>query len=293
MALASKVTVNTTLAAAIGGIVVCILTLSIEGIWSIPSVVNGVLAGLVSITGPCAVVEVGSSVAIGLLGGIAYFAASKFLIRMKVDDPLDAWAVHGICGVWGVLSVAFFAESEDIAFGGYNDKLINATRGELFGTQLIAVLMIIVWVVFWIGLLFFTLKSIERLRVSADIEKLGLDEAEHGGSAIDFKVAKVGTLAHNRKVRRKISVRGRHLDREANYNETKRLKGGDVISPALSYGSSIDSDFDEDAKQSQHLMKKSNQGSSGLANIIAEAEEDDNDKDDNKRGAAQSKHNQL
>ena len=69
MLIASKVAVNTTLAAATGGLSSCLLTLLISKYFSVPSVVNGVLSGLVSITAPCSVVEPGSAIAIGLVGG--------------------------------------------------------------------------------------------------------------------------------------------------------------------------------------------------------------------------------
>ena len=214
MDLASKVTVNTTLAAGVAGLVVSVLTLSIEHIWSVPSIVNGVLAGLVSITGPCAVVSAGASICIGVIGAVVYFSASRFLVRVKVDDPLDAWAVHGVCGAWGVLSVAIFANSHNIEYAGYNDKLINASRGQLFSNQLLAVVMIIIWVVFWIGLLFYGVSYFGYLRVSKNVEILGLDIAEHGGKAVDFKTSKVGVFAKDVRMRRRSSVEGSELEEE-------------------------------------------------------------------------------
>lgn len=70
---------------------------------SIGSLTNGILAGLVSITAGCAGVTQWGALIIGFLGGIIYILASKLLIKLRIDDPLDAAPVHGFCGAWGVL----------------------------------------------------------------------------------------------------------------------------------------------------------------------------------------------
>ena len=93
MDVASKIAVNTTLSGATAGLSSCLMTLLIENYFSVPSVVNGALAGLVSITASCAVVEAGASIAIGLAGAVFYFAGNKLLNRFKIDDPLSAWYV--------------------------------------------------------------------------------------------------------------------------------------------------------------------------------------------------------
>lgn len=79
-------------------------------VWDLIIAGNGALAGLVSITGPCAFVQPWAAFIIGIIGGFVYFVASKVNLHvLKVDDPLDAIAVHAGCGIWGLLANAAFA----------------------------------------------------------------------------------------------------------------------------------------------------------------------------------------
>jgi len=186
MELASKIAVNTTLGAGMGGVGCAMISLKVDGYWSMPRIVNGVLAGLVSITAPCSVVNPADSLIIGLLGSWVYYAASAFLSRLQIDDPLDAFAVHGAAGVWGMIATGIFATKNTIAYAGYNDYLINTTHGYRFGVQLLAVVMIILWVTVNIGGLFYVLKMTGKLRVDETTEEIGMDAAKHGGSATQY-----------------------------------------------------------------------------------------------------------
>eukprot|EP01083_Nonionella_stella_P014542 40833_1 len=206
MEIASKAAVTSTLAASGGGIAAATVGRVLEGYFSLPRVCNGILAGLVSITAPCSVVDTGDALAIGVIGALVYYTASRFLERIKVDDPLDAWAVHGCGGMWGVISVALFASSENIAFAGYNETLVNASKGYRLGLQMFAVFIIVVWTVFWIGGLFWLLTLCGQLRVPDDVERAGLDQSEHGGGAVDYKR---GYVIKDRKTRAAMSVFGR------------------------------------------------------------------------------------
>lgn len=93
--------VNTTISAAVGGITVLILVKWRDGLFDLISSLNGILAGLVSITAPCAFVEPYAAVVIGSIGGCVYVVVSWLLLLFRVDDPLDAFPVHGACGIWG------------------------------------------------------------------------------------------------------------------------------------------------------------------------------------------------
>ena len=160
--------------------------------------------------------------------------------------------------VRAVCLVAFFGDSEAIAFAGYNDDLVTASRGRLFGNQLLGVVMIAIWVCFWIGLLFFTLNTIGWLRVSLDTEKEGLDEKEHGGQAVDFKAP----YKQKTSVARKTSVLGLGVE-EANAKSS--------------------TDDEKDAMEEEKQPLKVTQKSTGIANIMADDESDD---DDNKASPA-------
>ena len=106
-ALAAQVAMNTTLAAATGGITVFILRYAVTRKYDVGGLCNGILAGLVSITAGCGNVECGSAFAIGLVGAFVYQASSMLLQKLKIDDPVDASPVHGFCGIWGVLAAGF------------------------------------------------------------------------------------------------------------------------------------------------------------------------------------------
>ena len=76
--------------------------------------INGMLAGLVSVTAGCSVFHPMPTVAIGLLGGAIYMAASEGFLWVQVDDPLDATAIHGVCGVWGLIAVGLFGNGNGV-----------------------------------------------------------------------------------------------------------------------------------------------------------------------------------
>jgi Amt family ammonium transporter len=125
---------------------------------------------------------------IGLLGGIiAVFAVLFFEQILKVDDPVGAVSVHGICGIWGTLSVGLFG-STAIDGGLVSDGLIYGGTAQL-GIQLIGVVAVFAFV-FPVSLLLFKLiKATSGLRVSEEEELEGLDISEHGNEAYaDFQV---------------------------------------------------------------------------------------------------------
>merc|ERR1711988_1257857 len=102
---------GTTLSAATGGVTVILVEKLIgDKTWSVGAVCNGILGGLVSITAGCSVTLPWSAVLIGFIGGFVYFGSSKCVLKLcKIDDPLDAFAVHGACGFWGVFATGLFS----------------------------------------------------------------------------------------------------------------------------------------------------------------------------------------
>ena len=144
---------------------------------------NGLLAGLVSVTGSCAIIDETAAMFIGFIGSGIFFGSSLAIEKFKIDDPLDAFPVHGCCGIWGMLSIGIFATHENIRNAGYNEHLIHASTGYRFSLQLFAVVLIAIWTIVHVIPVFWLLSKTNNLRVSLLLEESGLDWAEHGATA--------------------------------------------------------------------------------------------------------------
>ena len=177
-ALASKICLNTTLSAVVCGILSFVLKKRVHGyanpIYDLGALTNGILAGLVSITASCASVELYSSIIIGIVGSIIYVISSWILDRMHIDDPLEAFPVHGACGIWGTLAVGFFDEKLGCFY---------SMSGEQLGIQCVGIISILAWTSVLSFILFRLLKSANILRISPEIEIRGMDSYYHGGNA--------------------------------------------------------------------------------------------------------------
>ena len=140
---------------------------------------NGILAGLVAITAGCASVEPWAAVIMGLIGSLTYSVACLVMIKCKIDDPLEAFQVHGACGVMGCILVAFFQIDNGIFYGGKSstDDEGNKTvaGGELLGIQIASCLIIILWSGGLSAVFFGISKAMGVLRLSEQDEILGGD----------------------------------------------------------------------------------------------------------------------
>jgi Amt family ammonium transporter len=177
----------TTLSAAVGGITVVFFDRIFSKTYDVGMVCNGILAGLVSITAGCACMLPWAAFLTGFIGAFVYYGASKLMLKLKIDDPLDAFAVHGACGFWGVLAVGVFGHPEFVSFGwgDAGDEYAGFLYGgsTLFAAQLVALIIEIAWVASLSTAMFFTLKMSGILRVSEEVEMAGMDVSKHGGSA--------------------------------------------------------------------------------------------------------------
>ena len=169
--LIGAVVVNTFLASAAGGIATMFYTYFSYGKIDITMVINGILAGLVSITAGCNVVGPISAIFIGLIAGILVDLAVLFFDKMKVDDPVGAVAVHGVNGLFGTLAVGFFATEGGLLFGGGVALLI---------TQLIGVVTIGLFSFSITFILMKVLKSTIGIRISSEEEEAGIDSVSFG-----------------------------------------------------------------------------------------------------------------
>lgn len=163
--------VTTTLAAGAGGLVATLLSWIMFGKPDLSMSLNGILAGLVSITACCDCMSDWSSILVGAIGGVLVVGGIMLLDKLKIDDPVGAWPVHGLCGIWGCLAIGI------IPNGYLEDGTTN------FGIQAIGALSICAWGFLTMLVLFGILKACGLLRVSPEEEQQGLDISEHGMAA--------------------------------------------------------------------------------------------------------------
>jgi len=166
---AGLVACNTTLAPVVAGLVVFFLRAQVvePKCLDVGGFCNGILAGLVSITAGCGSVKPFEAMVIGLVGGFVYQGASMLIRKLEIDDVVDAVPVHGACGIWGLLALGIFGEGS--IFSGSSQIV----------TQLLAAVIIFVWVGGLSTAIFLPLKMVGWLRLSDDFQDKGADEMEH------------------------------------------------------------------------------------------------------------------
>ena len=178
--LIARVAINTNLAAALGGIFAMLTVWKLFGKPDLSMAMNGALAGLVAITAPCAFVEPWAAMIIGAIGGIIVVLGVLLLDKLHVDDPVGAFPVHGMNGVWGTLAIGLFGQK---ALGLASDGLFYGGGLTQFGVQFLGVLSVVAFVVVTMGIVFKTIDVTLGLRVTRDEELRGLDIGEHGMEA--------------------------------------------------------------------------------------------------------------
>ncbi|WP_047155196.1 ammonium transporter [Aneurinibacillus tyrosinisolvens] len=175
------VALTTNLATAAGAIAAMLVAWIVLGKADITSMLNGVLAALVAITAACAFVEPWASVVIGAVAGIITFFTSLYFERKGIDDPIYAFSVHGIAGIWGTLSTGFFASPrlvEQTAIG--KAGLFYGGGWHQLWVQTVGVLGAAVYVAIVSFVILYVLKVTMGLRVTPEEEIAGLDMSEHG-----------------------------------------------------------------------------------------------------------------
>lgn len=185
----AHIAVTTALAAAAGAVAAMLTSWAKFGKPDVTMALNGTLAGLVGITAACASVSTGSAVIIGAIAGIiVVFSVIIFDTKLKIDDPVGAISVHGICGVWGTLAVGLFGQrSIDIL---YWDEGTAISNGLFYGggigqlkLQLIGILAVFAFTIVTTGALFLILKATIGLRITPEEEAIGVDISEHANEA--------------------------------------------------------------------------------------------------------------
>jgi len=184
------VAVTTTLAAAAGAIGATIVSTLTSGKPDLTMIINGILAGLVSITAGCGDMTLAGAWFAGLVGGIIVVFSVAALDAAEIDDPVGAFSVHGVCGVWGTVVIGLWGtavQGDGAGMGLFNGGGINLLLVQALGAAAYAIWTLVTCWIAWsiIGGLF------GGIRVSEEEETQGLDIGEHGMEAYpDFASAK-------------------------------------------------------------------------------------------------------
>ena len=190
-----QIFMTTTIAPALATCTTMIFTWIKNGKPDVSMSLNGSLAGLVAITAPCADVDALGAAIIGIVAGILVVVAVEFIdIKLKVDDPVGAVAVHGVNGIWGSLAVGLFAT------GNGQDGITGLFYGGGFtqlGIQVLGVLAVAAWTIVTMTIFFKLIKATIGLRASKEEEMKGLDVTEHGliSAYADFAPIGVGVAS--------------------------------------------------------------------------------------------------
>lgn len=173
-----QIFLTTTIAPAVATVTTMLFTWIKNGKPDVSMCLNASLAGLVGITAGCADLDAIGSAVVGIVSGIIIVVAVEFVdIKLKIDDPVGAFSVHGVNGLWGGLAVGLFAtgkgqdEIKGLFYGGGFNQL---------GIQALGLVSIIAWTVVCMTIVFFILKKTIGLRVDKEEEMKGLDICEHG-----------------------------------------------------------------------------------------------------------------
>ena len=190
-----QIFLTTTVAPAVATVTTMIFTWIKNGKPDVSMCLNASLAGLVGITAGCADLDAIGAAIVGLVSGTLIVIAVEFVdIKLKIDDPVGAFSVHGVNGLWGGLAVGLFATGKGqngitgLFYGGGFDQL---------GIQALGLAAILGWTVVCMSIVFFVLKKTVGLRVTKEEEMKGLDVTEHGlvSAYADFMPIGVGTAS--------------------------------------------------------------------------------------------------
>jgi Amt family ammonium transporter len=196
--IAALAAVNTTMSGAGAGVASMILD-SILGYirdgevhYDLTMAMNGSLAGLVGVTGACAVVEPWAGLLIGMISGCIYCLGSSLLIKLKIDDSVDGVPVHLFAGIWGCIATGLFAEPmrTKIAYGEQMEHFgwfYSWGRGSgdahLLLAEICGILFIVAWTCCTMLPFFFVLNSLGLFRINPLEEQVGMDISRHRGPA--------------------------------------------------------------------------------------------------------------
>eukprot|EP00092_Neocalanus_flemingeri_P000649 GFUD01000691.1.p1 GENE.GFUD01000691.1~~GFUD01000691.1.p1 ORF type:complete len:547 (+),score=127.70 GFUD01000691.1:58-1698(+) len=231
--------VNTILGGSTGGLAVLFINkFMFKQPWSFLMCLNGALTGMVSLCAGCNFYEPWAALIVGVLGGVGFMIVHFSMLRLKLDDPLDAVAVHGGGGLVGILAVPWFMYvglkpgERGIFWDGHTN-----IPWLVLGYNIAGGLCIMLWSAFWSAFLFGTLYYLQMLRVSIDDELKGMDLIKHGESAypaaawVEYQYSKgaPGTQDHNRNNAVPANMSGHGLGATITMSGIKEDQGGEAF----------------------------------------------------------------
>lgn len=190
-----QILLTTTIAPAVATVTTMLFTWIKNGKPDVSMCLNASLAGLVAITAGCADVDAIGAAVIGIISGTLIVVAVEFVdIKLKIDDPVGAFSVHGVNGMWGGLAVGLFATGN--GQNGVTGLFYGGGFAQL-GKQALGIVTIVAWTVVCMIIVFTIIKKTVGLRVTKDEEMKGLDICEHGliSAYADFMPIGVGTAS--------------------------------------------------------------------------------------------------
>lgn len=162
---------------------------------------NGCLTGLVAITAGCATVDTWAAVVIGIVSGWVYLAISKTIVKLRIDDAVDAIPVHMGGGMWGILAAGLFSKPSLLLAAYGNDSnpgwFYQGNDFTLAGIQIVAIIFVFGWTFCVMGAYFYFLNYMNWLRIDPLEEEVGMDISRHKGSCYDMQTG----VAHEDDVR--------------------------------------------------------------------------------------------
>lgn len=184
---ASRIFMNTNMSAAVATCTVMIFTWLRYKKPDVSMSLNGSLAGLVAVTAGCDMVTTTGAFFIGLIAGVLLVLSVEFFDNVvKIDDPVGAISVHGVCGATGTILTGLFAQDGGVFYGG---------GFHFFGVQVLGVVSVMLWVIVMMTIIFKLIDKFIGLRVPAEVEIEGLDYHEHGlvSAYAGFNLSEVST----------------------------------------------------------------------------------------------------
>ncbi|XP_035668368.1 putative ammonium transporter 3 [Branchiostoma floridae] len=184
--LAARSAVSTITASMGGGIVAVVLSYVTKNQkFDISYLINGILGALVGVTGICALAHPWEGLVIGAVGSFLSCVGTEMMVKLRIDDPVGCFPVHGLCSVWAILAVGIFGHVDALEGISRYDGLLKGGGFYLLGVQALGAVTFISWAC---AMSFILLKGIDKiigLRVSLEEELIGADICEHGVGSID------------------------------------------------------------------------------------------------------------